>query len=310
MNVLHVALNANGQKQHALARMLQSFGQYIEVGWFPYWQRGNLGEFRKRLLAAAGQLSPNLVFMQLQTEGIVTAETMKNMPGFKLNWSGDVRAPLPRWYLDMAPYFNVTAFTNLEDVESVRKSGHRAEYLQIGFDETVYQPTGPRTESPPIVFLGSNYPNTFPLSGERFEMVRALNKRYGRLFGVFGGGWKGLPSYPMLNPADEAALYRSCKVAINQNHFLRNRFSSDRIFRAMGSGACCLSQRFPDIELEFADGQHLLAWDDQDGLHRAIDMLLADDQRRASLAINGCQHVHLNHTWTARKKDIERIMGA
>ena len=63
------------------------------------------------------------VFMQIQHPNIITPETARIMSEQSLvfNWTGDVRTNI-RWYVDMSPYV-VTLFTNMTDVEKIRKIG-------------------------------------------------------------------------------------------------------------------------------------------------------------------------------------------
>jgi hypothetical protein len=80
----------------------------------------------------------------------------------------------------------------MHDVHEFRKEGFAADYLQIGIDDTIFTPIGPVWNVEPIVFLGNNYHQHFPLSEEREKMVHALKDVFGDQFGVYGGGWGGI----------------------------------------------------------------------------------------------------------------------
>src|SRR6202012_2710423 len=154
-------------------------------------------------------------------------------------WCGDVRDETPLWAWNLAPHVSLTCFSNLRDVYSLRSFGYRAEFLNIGFSPHIFTPAGaPRPNTPEIIFLGNNHGNLYPQSESRREMVSLLRARYGDRFAVYGRGWAshGIET-TFLPESEEAAAYRACKLAINQNHYNTVlRFSSDRILRAMGSG--------------------------------------------------------------------------
>jgi len=170
----------------------------------------------------------------------------------------------------------------------------------------VCNPVGPKREgTAEIVFMGNDYKGTFPCSAERTQMVRMLQQRYGSRFAVHGSGWDA-PNF--LQEPDEAAAYRACKIAINQNHYdAVPKFTSDRIFRLMGSGAFCLSNYWPGMEEDFEIGTHLVTYPTIEHLPALIDYYLDHVDERQQIAKRGCQHVHAHHSWDARMVDLLRI---
>ena len=128
MNLLYVSL---GDHQHALRKALGGLGNLTEVNWR---KDANANATLQKL---ASQQQFDLCFFQLQTPGIIRPETLQALSGYKVNWTGDVRFPTPKWYLDMAPHFDATMFTNEYDVAVLRKQGLSAGYLPMGF-ETKY----------------------------------------------------------------------------------------------------------------------------------------------------------------------------
>jgi hypothetical protein len=246
----------------------------------------------------------DVIFMQIQRAGVIDIGLMSRLKksGVKIfNFTGDVRQPLPQWYIDLAPHV-VTLFTNDTDVQVLRKLGCEAYYFQIGYNQEYYH-TGVAANSfaPPIVFFGNNYGDMFPLSGLRREMVQSLQKRYGSLFQVYGSGWSGGINL-MGKQLDEAAIYRGCKIAISLSHFNLSRYSSDRLLRILGCGAFCLSHRYPDAEEEFFDNEDLVYWDNLKDLHSKIDFYLSDDLSivRKRIAEIGNKKVETFYTWQYR----------
>jgi len=156
--------------------------------------------------------------------------------------------------------------------------------------------------------MGSNYGNNmFPLSQQRRDMVNMLREKYGARFKCYGSGWN-FPARHIDKP-NEAAVYRSCKIAINQNHFNDlERWSSDRILRIMGSGAMCLSNYYYGIEKDFTDGKHLKVWADFEVLTELIDYYLEADKERQLIATEGCLEVHKNHRWDCRVEEMKKYL--
>lgn len=218
---------------------------------------------------------PDLVFIQIQATGLQSATLahLKANGAFIINWSGDVREPLPDFYITMAKDIDVTCFSNMTDVEIMRKFGFKSEFLQIGYDPEIYTPEGDKYNVPEIVFMGNNC-GGFPLSQFRRDMVSYLQAVYGNRFGVFGSGWEPCVGNFMGDQLGEASVYRGAKIAINLSHFDYKRYSSDRLFRALGSGVMVLSKGFPDCEEDFGNGLELLFWKDLDDLKTKIDWLL------------------------------------
>ena len=311
MKIIHVALNSPGSPQHGLKRALASLGEVREIDWMANQRRGRSNG--RELVELAIRLQPDLVFMQLQTGGVIAPSDLETLrcldkPPVVVSWSGDVRHPTPQHYFDTGRAIDMTLFTNLCDVESLRAADVRAAYLQIGFDEHTFTPFGSRSrkQTPPIVFLGSNYGRRFPLSGHRCEMVKALRTAFGNMVGVYGGGWPFQTR--MLNEAQEAECYRSCAIAIHQSHYSYGRYFSDRLLRAMGSGAFVLAHRWPGMELDFVDGEHLVAWDSFEELVEKARHYLAADERQ-EIADAGCELVHREHTWLARMPSLRQLTG-
>ena len=136
---------------------------------------------------------PDILFMQIQAPNIISIETCeyaKNSGCFVINWTGDKRHEVPQWMVDLAPYVNCTSFSNMEDVYKMRALGFKSDFLEIGYDPTIYTPIGEALQMPEIVFMGNNYGRGyFPMSGFRIDMVDFLKNEYGNRFGVYGSGW-------------------------------------------------------------------------------------------------------------------------
>lgn len=236
MKVLHIGINASPNL--AIARAFRECGHdTTSLDW-----KDRKGA--NAALDAALTDGTELCFMQLQAANVVDAtrvRALRDAGCFVVNWCGDVRDPLPQHYVDMAEHVSVTSFTNMPDVEALKAMGFDARFLQVGYDELIYTPEGSAMPTPPIVFMGNNYVDRFPLSKARAEMVAAMREAFGKDFAVYGSGWGH--GAKRLNPEQEAATYRGAKIAINFDHFNRPGFYSDRMLRAMACGVKVIDAR-------------------------------------------------------------------
>jgi len=200
---------------------------------------------------------PDLAFCQFQDSGLITAAlpaALGSIGCFSINWTGDVRHPLPDWYMDLAPHFDVTSFTNLTDVDAVRAAGHRSEFLQIGYDERIFNADGTGERSG-VVFLGNNYGGyKFAESDSRRAMVAAMAEAFPDRFKVYGMSWEGVVpdrnNGGYLHEALSAPVLREALVAVGWDHFHRPGFASDRLLRATACGCAVVNKHYDGIETE------------------------------------------------------------
>ncbi len=309
--VLHIGLNPLGQKE--LGNMLKSFGEYEFIDWQKELAKSNIIELRQLIVRKSKEFKPDLTFMQLQTPDIIDPITATSLNGFVLNWTGDVRENID-WLRNLGPYVDATCLTNETDTAQLRQEGINSWFLQIGFENGLFNPKGSRLttnntiwEHPDVVFMGNHYKDRFPRSQERYDIARRLYSTYGNKFLLCGNGWD-IPAINLMGqPKKEAMVYRSCKIAINANHFLHERFSSDRVHRIMGSGAFCLTRWYPGVEKDFTEGVHLRTFKDLDEMIYLINYYLKNEEERLEIAEAGCKLIHEKFTWMANKKLIEQI---
>ena len=297
--VLHFAL---GDDQTAMEKALKTFGEYRQLDWTKAKNPG------AALIEMAKEFKPDFIFAQVQRENILTKEVMKKISAPLINWTGDVRYPLPQWFKDIGKSC-LTLFTNQTDMEQMRAEGYDADYLQIGLDETHFNPFRGKIENTPeIVFMANNY-GIFPLSNYRYQVANLLKQKYGDRFQLYGRGWpKELGAINVNgNTEREAQIYSSCKIAINISHFNYSRYSSDRLLRAMGSGAFVLSHRFDDMEMDYTPSQ-LRTFVDNAELISQIDRYLKEDEQRQTIAANGCMHVRKKATWHSRIIELRKLL--
>ena len=273
----------------------------------------DIQKVNQKILQYHNSFKPDVVFMQIQKEGIIDIETAKKITksSFTINWTGDVRYPLPQWFIDLGKHISITLFSNMKDVLLSRKAGINADFLQVGFDPEVFTNYGAINKTPAIIFMGSNYiqNNKFPLSQYRIDLVNKLYQTYGNDFMVYGGNWEQVvPNSVFLKQHEESMAYRSCKIAISLSHFNYGRYSSDRIFRLLGSGAFCLSHNYEGIENDFIIKRHLDNWNDLDELIGKINYYWKNDYERNLIAKEGCKFVRENCTWDKRMFELKKYI--
>jgi spore maturation protein CgeB len=292
MKILHISL---GKHQTSQSKALQDIAsEYIQIDWTSL-----PTTLDKAIMATLQNFAPDLTFMQLQREGLVSPHTLQAISGKKYNWTGDVRTPIPQWYKTLAPYFDATLFSNGNDVAEFKRLGLRAEFLNIGFEEKDYNLDSERIDSG-VIFMGNNYGSQFPLSQFRANMVNSI-----REIEVYGAGWNRGENLNE-NPTREAAIYRGCKIAINLSHFDYDRYSSDRMLRIMACGAFCLSHHYQGIEKDFEIGVDLVTWRTIPELQSLITYYLKpeNEMERNAIAANGYEKVWANHKWSDRIKEL------
>ena len=226
---------------------------------------------------------------------------MRETGAWICNWNGDIRDETPRWMIEMSPYVDKTLFSNMRDVRNVLNGG----YLEIGYDPEIYTPVGEVGTCKEISFFGNNYgSDKFPLSRLRIEMNMMLHKHFGNRYGVYGNNWFNASGNYNHSQAEESKAYRATKIAINLSHYDVDSYSSDRIYRILGSGAFCLCKAYPNMP--FIDGVHVRTWNSIYDLMVLIRYYLDDHNKdeRDLIAKQGNEFVKANYTFDEMIKNL------
>lgn len=319
-----------GQHNPDLQRGLNGVFDCVHLDWIVYGV--NSIELQNQILNTYNNFNPDYVFIHTQSDAVKkeTLQKINNKTTKIINWTGDVRKEVPTWMIDYSNVVDLTLFTNENDIQTCLANGIKADFLQVGFDKIHFNPLGEKGNYPEILFLGSNYGDMFPLSSFRRQMVERLKNEFGSRFGLYGGGWDKndnnftLPLLPHMNQtqnnyikyadgnissyAEEGKAYRSCKIAINLSHFAYSRYSSDRMFRILGSGAFCLTHRFPDIEKDFKIGEEVVVFDSLEDLCNKIRYYLSNEKEREIIAMRGCALARNKYTWDNFAENLKLII--
>lgn len=299
---------------HCIARAFEEEGHEVRVvDWRAHFREKKRGQVEGHCIAAAKEFKPEFAFCQFQTHGVIShqfPDLLRKMGCFSVNWSGDVRHPLPDHYMDLARYFDVTAFTNGTDVDLVRAAGYRSEFLQIGYDERVFNTDGAGERSG-VVFLGNNYGEyKFAESASRRTMVQAMAEAFPDDFKVYGTAWEGIvpPNNcgGYLHEPDSPDVLRRALIAVGYDHFHRPGFASDRLLRATACGCAVVNQYYQGIEAEhpYVGAAHSI-----DDMVRMVRYALANPEQSRVVGEQAAQWTKEHHQWTERVKVIESWMN-
>jgi hypothetical protein len=310
--ILHVALRTDFERQPGLDKALREASSvYRDVDWQ---KADNVPE---AVLKTASEIRPTLVFMQLQRAGVLEPRDIEALRAacdpqvVIVNWDGDQHhGPNDeprRWFVELGRVCDASMVVNTDHPGQYTRLGVRnAGYLQIGYDPEIYRPAEPWPDVPPVVFLGSCYPS----HQRRTDIIEHVAAQLGNKFAAYGNGWPTTYGRPMLKQHEEPHVYAAAKAAISAS--IRNDLSfytSDRLFRIMGSGGVALVEFFPGASFLGVRLDSCIGWIGILGLFGAIHRALAEDQ--SSRRQRAAELARSKHTWAVRVRqllhEVERL---
>jgi len=69
------------------------------------------------VINAVNEYKPDIVFFQIQRENQFKPSEISQIKGFKINWTGDVREPVPKIFHDLKPVMDVMTFCDEESAK-------------------------------------------------------------------------------------------------------------------------------------------------------------------------------------------------
>jgi hypothetical protein len=303
--ILHVALRTDFEKQLGLDKALRAASSdYRDVDWQ---KAGNAAE---AALCAASEIRPTLVFMQLQCGGVLEPRDIAALrPACDpqviiVNWDGDQHHEpedeARRWFVELGRACDASFVTNRNHPYTYKEMGVRnAGYLQIGYDHEIYRPVEPWPDVPPVVFLGSRYPS----HQRRNDVIEHVAAQLGSRFAAYGNGWPAAYGRPMLKQHEEPHVYTAAKAAISMS--IRKDltcYTSDRLFRIMGSGGVALVEWFPGMLFLGVTHETSIAWSGPELLVNAIRLALGEDTSKIRTA--AAETARYQHAWDVRVDEL------
>jgi spore maturation protein CgeB len=315
-SVLHIGINAQGiYSSKGIEKGFKKAG-FIDYDFLDYqsirFNEGTEG-LLQRMIVKANICKPDLIFIHIQNNDILDIETINQLSkiGFTVLYNFDCRnKDESKWMYDLTPYLGWVFFSNQEDVDNCNELGIKnVSVLQSSCDTDMYNTIGKKLDKyPDIVFVGNNYVGTnlnFDLSTQRQEMIDFMYFEFDNKFGSYGRGQLG----QMIDPQEESLCYNSAKIAISQNNFDKELYTSDRIWKIMSCGTFCLARYFDGIETIFERGVHLDWFSSLDELKDKTEYYLKNDEERKSIAKVGMNFVKENHSWANRFEEMELIIN-
>lgn len=313
--VLHIALIAPGgytARPFSKAFLDNGFSHY-EI--FDYQlQNYNFGKdkMQQLLIERAERMKPDLIFMQIQNSEAIDVDTYHRLANisFTVNFTFDYRNnEKTQWLYNLVPILGLVCFSSQDDVDECLRRGHEnVMLLQSSFDEEVYKSPG-RVERSGIVFIGNNTEHTnlgFELSKDRREMVDMLHREFPEQFVVHGMGWSiGV----LADQKTEVEAYQKSLIVINQNHFYRDGYTSDRLWRAMACGAFVLTKYFKGVEKMFDRFAFIDWWKDLPELKAKVQHYLVNPNLAVQIGAFGHQRVDGLHRWSNRIGEMIQAIG-
>jgi len=264
-----------------------------------------------RIMGKAAMVNPAIIFLNIQNEEAINVETCIRLNKIApvVAYSFDCRSYSKTiWLYDLAQNITLTCCSNEDDVIQCAIRGANAMLVPSSADYDLYQSRkkirSVSGNDPEIVFIGQNYSNTnagFEKAKERQEIIDFLYENYPMQFYAVG---MGQVNSRYVHPNEEIGFYHTAKIIIGHSNFYRSGYSSDRLYRAMGSGAFYLTSYFPDMEDTFKDGIHLDSYQTKQELKDKIDYYLSHDAKRQEIAESGALFVRSYHRWQDRFKQV------
>jgi hypothetical protein len=264
--------------------------------------------FNEELLRLTLLNRPTIIFLQIQTSGILRPEIAKEIAkhSFVIQFSGDIRHDTEAFYYEIGKEIQLTTFSNMRDVNNCRKLGIRSEWLEIGFDPERFKSWEVPLKYDVVAHFNDYGETKFPLSGYRLKIAERLKHEFGDRFAVFGA-FPGAKGNFNSDQVEESKNYCASKVAINCSHFFCDKYSSDRMLRILGSGVACVSHHFPQIDAMYTPGVDLLTFTDLDDMVIACKLLIHYDMIRENIARNGQQKALNNFTFYHMAQNIKNL---
>jgi DNA-binding NarL/FixJ family response regulator len=302
LKIYHIGLCANNGTNNGLQRAFRKVSQYKEI-------HTSHRDLNNQIVKDVIDFKPDIVFMQIQTPNIIHLDTIlkiKDHCGKIVNFTGDVRYPLPNWYIEIGKHIFCTLFVSMDDVSMAISKGINAEWIQIGFDETIFNDSVTPIKSADIIFNANNYDH-FPLSKYRKEIAHALHREFKDRFQLYGSGWT-IPSLDTnASMEKQASTLRGCKIAISCSNLNHSMYISDRVLKYMGAGAMVMSHNFKDYSKLYVDGKNIGIFDSIDDMIEQCHYYLKNEDERLAIAKEGYNLTHKMYTWDCMIKNLLEI---
>ena len=191
----------------------------------------------------------------------------------------------PRW--DLSRLFDDVLLLHPHALDLIRQDRSRVHWMPYAVDPKAFHDRGAARDLD-VAFVGA----TESIWRKRKRLLDRVAARY-RTNDFFADRC----------PFEEiAAIYNRARIVI---HVPIVDALNPRIFEAMGCGAMLLTGRVNNrVEELFVEGEHFVAYDNDDDAIRKIDHYLQHEDERARIARAGYERVQCHHTYVERLRPL------
>ena len=273
-----------------------------EVSFFDSLARGPYADFaslNRALLQLVEETSPDVVLCVLMQYEVwlETIRLIRDSGPVLINWATDDSWKYTMFSKLIGSEFDLYATTYPDVVALYHRDGIGSVCLSqwAANAEALVPPIPARECRYPVSFVGAAY-------GNRSVMVEAL-RREGVEVACFGHGWPAGP----VEAKRISEIVRSSQVSLNFSAGSRrgrlvgtDRQIKARIFEVPGYGGCLLTERAPNLDRYFRIGEEVLTFEGCGELVAVVKTLLANPERRDTIAQCGFERVSREHTYDRR----------
>lgn len=298
MKILRIVLTGEEPPHYTITKAFESkFDKVDTIYWDEFKEIRFLNEVLQARVIAHKY---DIIFLQVQTKGIIYPETAKVLSEnaeVVFNWTGDVREDIS-WFETIGESV-ITLFTNMTDVNKMRGKGFKSDYLQTGYDHIYYYDAGQERKDQLVFCANYYYDMQFPLTSQRANAVQLLQNNFPLNFILYGMNWHktGINSMGKINNLKEAELYNNSTLSLSISHFNYSKYFSDRLLREMACGCCVLSHKFQDCESLFSDGENIVFWENHTELIEKVKFLLEHPNTARKIGKTAAELVSKTYKW-------------
>jgi spore maturation protein CgeB len=258
----------------------------------------NFPSLNRALLQRVEETSPDVVLCVLMHYEVwlETIRLIRDSGIIVINWATDDSWKYKMFSKLIGSEFDLYATTYPNVLALYRRDGICSVCLSqwAANSEALVPPIPARECRYPVSFVGAAY-------GNRSVMVEAL-RREGIEVACFGQGWPAGP----VEAKRISEIVRSSQVSLNFSEGSRgglvgtDRQIKARIFEVPGYGGCLLTERAPNLDRYFCIGEEILTFEGCGELTGVVKTLLANPDRRDTIARCGFERVSREHTYDRR----------
>lgn len=311
--VLYLPIGAQPGTEDAIKK----FGVDLKV--FSFWDKAEqkipYDVINKQLLDVVNEFKPNLIHMQLQYTGVIYPETITEIKRLHpkciiTNWSGDVRANVPRYFIEIGKVVDYTLICNTGQIPTLMAAGCKnVKYWQMGIGTQFNFPQHKTDFKYDCCFIGNCYPE-FPGYSQRVGFGKAMKQIYGSRCKILGAGWGSLSDGCV--PWEEANnVYSDSKVVVSISNFNEIAdYFSDRLLMTLATGRPVLSWTFPNIQKYIKDGYNAYVMSSiEEGIHKLHNILNKPLFEINNVGKLGAKTILYNHTFVSRFEELFKMIG-